>query len=104
MGKPLNPNYMKEYYIRNKEKANQVSKEYYQANRERLLQMQKGWARQRLYGLSQEDYDAMLLKTNGNCQMCGYKFLKTPHIDHCHVTGKVRGLLCAECNTSLGIY
>lgn len=58
------------------------------------------------YGLSQEAYDQLLIKQNHRCAICGTsspggrhnKF----HIDHNHMTGKVRGLLCWSCNAGLG--
>jgi hypothetical protein len=54
------------------------------------------------YGVSDEDYSKLLIKQNGLCAIC-----KTPnagdrinffHVDHDHKTGKVRGLLCNNCN------
>ena len=40
------------------------------------------------------------------CKICGDKFSKTnlPHIDHCHVTGVIRGKLCRRCNIALGLF
>lgn len=61
------------------------------------------------YGLSQEDYDRMLHEQGGVCKIC-----QKPEtwavkgrvvnlcVDHCHDTGKVRGLLCRSCNVCLG--
>jgi hypothetical protein len=55
------------------------------------------------YNLSLEDYEAMLLRQGGRCAIC--RDLPTDQklaVDHCHATGKVRGLLCSVCNLSLG--
>lgn len=56
------------------------------------------------YGLTLEDYDAMLADQCGVCALClrdpGYRL----HVDHNHETGEVRGLLCAKCNAALGWY
>ena len=58
------------------------------------------------YKLAQEDYEAMLVAQDGRCAICrsdewGGKS-GVPHVDHDHVTGEVRGLLCAGCNNGLG--
>lgn len=57
------------------------------------------------YGITPSDYDAMLQKQAGRCAICrtddtGNKSFF--HVDHCHLTGKVRGLLCTRCNTGIG--
>jgi hypothetical protein len=56
------------------------------------------------FGVSVEDYEAMLLLQGALCAIC-----RRPEpdgrrlsVDHCHKTGKVRGLLCFSCNTGLG--
>ena len=59
--------------------------------------------RARSHGLSLQDYRAMLERQGKVCGIC-----KTPGkplcVDHCHATGKVRGLLCRDCNLGLGNY
>lgn len=64
--------------------------------------------RMRLYNLTQEQYDALWNATQGHCPVCGKLFANTPNrhdvIDHDHVTGHVRGLLCAACNYALGVH
>ncbi|MDO8302701.1 MAG: endonuclease VII domain-containing protein, partial [Sedimentisphaerales bacterium] len=56
------------------------------------------------YGMTTEEYDEILTAQNGVCATCGRppngKYLS---IDHDHDTGKVRGLLCDNCNRSLGL-
>lgn len=57
------------------------------------------------YGLSQEEYENLFVKQNNKCAICGREFDETlkAFVDHCHTTDKVRGLLCTNCNTLLGM-
>jgi hypothetical protein len=52
------------------------------------------------YGISKAEYDALYEKAEGKCMTC--RSDEELVIDHCHTTGKVRGLLCHSCNVSLG--
>jgi len=63
-----------------------------------------GYMRQYLYGLTPEQYDALLAEQDGKCAICRTDDWpgKGPHVDHEHETGKVRGLLCGKCNVALG--
>lgn len=66
----------------------------------------------RKYGISIDDYDRMLSAQNGKCGICLRKFepltkkraWHTPVVDHDHVTGKVRALLCGPCNSGIGYF
>lgn len=53
------------------------------------------------YDLTQEQHEQMLETRGSRCPICG-EIDESPYIDHCHKTGKVRGLLCQRCNTALG--
>ena len=68
------------------------------------------------YGITIADFDAMFAAQNGCCKVCDVKLdvytrfvsespvnkATTAHIDHCHSTGRVRGLLCLRCNSAVG--
>lgn len=63
------------------------------------------------YNISSDDYNLMFQKQNGKCDICGnseiavHNFTKRNQslaVDHCHKTGKVRGLLCQDCNRGIG--
>src|SRR5262245_26753311 len=56
-----------------------------------------------IYGISLEEYDTMLARQGGACAICKKKpdTGKSLCVDHCHVTGMVRGLLCHKCNSVL---
>jgi len=59
------------------------------------------------YGLTPVDYAAMLDAQGGRCAICGEEAERTARrlsVDHCHATGKVRGLLCRDCNVGLGVF
>lgn len=59
------------------------------------------------YNLEAHEYDRMYKAQKGMCKICGehQSNLKTKlHVDHCHVTKKVRGLLCFNCNRGLGSF
>jgi actin-related protein len=61
----------------------------------------------RRYGLTPKDYERMLSEQGGCCALCprtaGQERYKKLNVDHCHDTGKVRGLLCTPCNHAIGI-
>lgn len=63
------------------------------------------------YGITIEQYEEMLIKQRGVCEICGlperknhsvYKVPMDLAVDHDHTTGKVRALLCSDCNMLLG--
>jgi hypothetical protein len=57
------------------------------------------------YGISLDYYKEMLTKQNNTCAICKENNLGENDwfcVDHCHATGKVRGLLCHHCNRALG--
>ena len=56
----------------------------------------------RVYGMSLRDYDLMLARQRGVCVVCGEQPARRLCVDHCHVTGNVRGLLCSPCNLAIG--
>lgn len=61
----------------------------------------------RWFRLTEEDYQAMLTKQGGHCALCGRDVgdrKRRLYVDHCHRTGLIRGLLCANCNTGLGMF
>jgi hypothetical protein len=53
-----------------------------------------------LYGITPERYDLILAAQNGHCGMC--PSTSRLGVDHCHKTGRVRGILCRVCNVHLG--
>lgn len=64
----------------------------------------------RNYAITIETFEAMLAEQGGVCAMCLKEgFVMADHhkeklvVDHCHTNGKVRGLLCHNCNRALGL-
>jgi len=123
-----NKKYMRQYYQENKERWVEWQEDYKEeknrrrreryANdpeyREKCLEASKNRSKRsrintRLksaFGIDIEDYEKMLEKQNGTCAICGATQADARkhrlHVDHCHDTGKVRGLLCSNCNMGLG--
>lgn len=109
---------------KNKEEAEKYRKEYVAKNRDKVRQQQLNWRAKNpdympkylkeyhreynlkiKYGLTVEDYNNMLLNQAGGCAICGKSPGERPFdVDHCHDTGKVRGLLCNNCNMGLGSF
>jgi hypothetical protein len=58
------------------------------------------------FGLTKEQLEQMIEEQNNKCLICGLEFQHYSEwcIDHCHHTGKIRGILCSECNTGLGYF
>ena len=55
------------------------------------------------YGLSWDEYRAILARQGGVCAMCKTKSNRSLCVDHCHKTGMVRGILCHPCNLTIGL-
>lgn len=58
--------------------------------------------RPRKYGLTQVEITARAKSQGGGCAICGRSDDGFPVVDHCHTTGRPRGLLCRGCNFGLG--
>ena len=62
-----------------------------------------------VYGMTPEQYAQLLESQGGGCAICGNREnfrgnQKMHHVDHDHVAGRVRGILCAKCNSGLGFF
>ena len=59
-----------------------------------------------MYGIEPAEYLEMCNSQQGKCAICGNEptTQRGLHLDHCHDTGQVRGLLCHGCNTGLGAF
>ena len=80
-------------------------KNYKSKNPEKVSQKDKRVRLKSMFNMTLEEYNDILESQNGRCKIC----LKEPVnislcVDHCHKTGKVRGLLCSNCNTGLGLF
>lgn len=79
----------------------QTDSAYREKQRARDREAQRKQRFKKVYGISLADYDVMLAQQGGACAICKISGAKLC-VDHCHATGKVRGLLCAKCNSALG--
>lgn len=59
------------------------------------------WGLRKRYGMTINQYIEMAKMQDGRCVICRKQTTSTLHVDHCHTTGKVRGLLCNRCNVGL---
>jgi hypothetical protein len=76
---------------------------------ERLRERDRKGNLKRLYGISVEEFDAMLATQGGACAICGEtqaggRWKRRFHVDHHHGTGAIRGLLCNGCNVGIGSF
>lgn len=101
----------KRSYERIKEDPNRIvklrdwQKAYREKNRETLVAKE----RERKFGISHAEYAELHQRQGGVCAICKKPETATRNgkvkslaVDHCHSTGRIRGLLCADCNTGIG--
>ena len=112
--------YSAKYYQENKEKYREYGRKYREANKEYIIETNLKYREENKeklkktkyksallkYGITLEDYNKMLSEQGGVCAICGKKEKgnKRLAVDHDHDTGKIRGLLCGNCNIGLGSY
>jgi hypothetical protein len=106
-----------EYYINNKEEIDKDNNRWAQMNRStsngykkqyRLKNIDKIKSNQyiKTYGITLEQKNQMIKDQNGLCGCCGESMGDNPHnmhMDHCHITNKIRKVLCSKCNHALGL-
>lgn len=100
-------NYTKISRNRCRERVRISDNAHYARTRKRHLELM----RIRKFGVNAEQFNEMLKNQNNICAICkkpetviwkSRNEIKPLCIDHCHKTGKVRGLLCAKCNAAIG--
>lgn len=64
------------------------------------IRIRKRWT----YGLKEEEFDKLYAQQTGKCVGCRLEFKDDINVDHNHQTGKIRGLLCSNCNSGLGMF
>lgn len=86
----------------NPERARATKAAYIEAGRKRAVD--RRYQLKRKYGITPEQYDALLAEQSGGCAICGRPPRRdiSLHVDHEHGTGRIRGLLCFRCNNALG--
>ncbi|SRR5713101_426121 len=99
-----------DWRAKNKEQRNSYARQWHAktraADEEAYKEKTRRYRLKRRYGISPVDYDSLLLKQGGHCALCDrkpdqerYGYL---HVDHCHDSNKIRGLLCEQHNLALG--
>ena len=104
--------YLKDYRKKNRKKLRAAHRKWYAANKhaisvkgQRRYEQLRDCTLRKKYGIGVAEYNAMLLKQSGRCAIC---LTDAPggrgrfHVDHCHDTKRVRGLLCNQCNRMVG--
>ena len=90
----------KSFKKNNPEKTKSWAKRYSEQNPDKI----KDYYLVKLYGLTLAQYKELLTEQNGVCAICQEEPTKKQlAVDHCHVTGTVRGLLCGPCNQAIGL-
>ena len=96
-----NPERYRAAVRKSQEKARAENPEEFKSATARSLRKSKLKAQ---YGMTVEAYDAMLEVQGGVCKICSANPEKGRRlsVDHCHTTGRIRGLLCSNCNLAIG--
>ncbi|HET8686207.1 MAG TPA: endonuclease VII domain-containing protein [Methanosarcina sp.] len=97
----------------NKSHTNESWSEYMRDYRKRNPDKMKNIDLKKRFNITLDQYKEMLALQDNVCAICLQPEKRKDHrtglirelaVDHCHTTGKIRGLLCTDCNTALGLF
>lgn len=91
-----------EWHRENRERLSHVRAARAKNNPEGVARIGRNTALKINYGITLDDYLMLFNKQEGKCAICLRLQPKTLHVDHCHSSKKVRGLLCQRCNMGIG--
>jgi hypothetical protein len=91
---------------KNLAKSVERTRSWHEQNKDYVKRSKRGRDLKRLYGITIDQFDSLLKEQDFKCKLCGtpHTDQKYLHVDHCHTSGHVRGLLCTKCNTGLGLF
>jgi hypothetical protein len=94
----------RDYRKRNKARVNERDKQRYKVNNGKVQARKRNLVKR--FGITWDDYRIKWIEQNGCCDICGrYQtdLTKALAVDHNHQTKQIRGLLCGDCNTGIGL-
>lgn len=99
----------KKWKENNKEQIRRAAKEYYDRTKPEYI-VSKARHIKHYYGMTIDEFFNILKDQDGKCAICNMVFaleegkaqINTPHVDHVHDSGAIRGLLCRRCNQGIG--
>jgi uncharacterized Fe-S radical SAM superfamily protein PflX len=96
--------YMRIWREKNREYSNELARASHQRNKHKHVDKKIEYALRKSFGIGIAEKAVMVSNQNGVCKICSepFKNSRSTHVDHCHKTGKIRGILCHVCNTKLG--
>ena len=97
---------VKRWRAKHPEKVKEWKLSWYAKNKDWKRQYDRKYTLRTKFGITLEDYDNLFTKQDGMCAICenALKKGRGTHLDHCHTTKRVRGLLCTACNMALGLF
>ena len=113
---------MDTYYSRNKERIKEYARTVEYKNKKNAARKKRRavngktpneeksnreYHLKKTYNITLEEYDTLFLKQNGQCAICKKNqcdIKRRLSVDHSHLNGRVRGLLCYTCNTGIGYF
>ena len=98
------PAIRREKYLARKHAHNDYAKRYRQERPVQSSEYSRRHSLKKNYGITAQQWDEMFTRQNGCCLLCGEPSTsRRLDVDHCHDTGRVRGLLCSGCNAGIAL-
>lgn len=97
--------YCKSWEMRNRQRRSTLAAIWRKNNKDKHRESVRWAFIKREYGLTRDSFSSLLLSQGGGCAICGTSNpggVGSFHVDHNHITGVVRGLLCSNCNVAIG--